>query len=803
MKKIFKISVVFVLVLSMCVSMGLSSYTAEPNENYYYVDPENPPVDPEVPPVDPENPPVDPENPPVDPENPPVDPENPPVDPENPPVDPENPPVDPENPPVDPENPPVDPENPPVNPEVPPLVPIIPTTDLVINHIEKYDFEEELIETEILEGLEVGGVIFSLDYVKEFEGLSFVESDVEEIILIEGENIINLYYTFLSGEYIPENPDFPPGEGEEIESPYIEEFWDGELGPFEDEEDVSRINSFSLVSLESYPDEVNNKTWPNPGSLLLNKSGIEVPGTGNQWEITLEIQGKDKVETSDIVLVIDRSGSMSGQKITDAKNAAKNFVNTLLSDSSKNHIRIAVVSFAGDVTVNSGFQSYSGRNSLISAINSLNANGGTHIQAGIRQGSALLNGSIANYKNIVLLGDGAATYSYKPNSPNSYLEFWKYESNRTYSRTTSAIPESGFNYGSTVGAGNSEYTEYQTGGTGQNRYSYNYRHGAHAVAEAEFAKSKGYEIYTIALNAGSEGDWTLENIASSGNYYSTASSSNLNIIFQEIAERLSNAATGAVVTDPLGDMYSILGINAGNYNSLITVSHGTLSYDTTTDKIIWNIGTINEGIKYWMKYRVTLDYSAEGGVFYPANKPTYIEYENIDGNDAKKYFPIPEFRLRALTFTKLLNSSGYGDKDFDIILEGPTGQYKKTWAVSLNSGQSKSIKGLLPGTYTVREIVPMNFKLIGMSGGGISYVSGNTYELTIGYDDWNVSIDVINERDNDGWFWEDPDPKVNSFTVGETRNHSSLPIKDKLLYTKLDYFIIPATVEIDNKFNNA
>ena len=66
-----------------------------------------------------------------------------------------------------------------------------------------------------------------------------------------------------------------------------------------------------------------------------------------------------------------------------------------------------------------------------------------------------------------MLGDGAATYSYKPNSPNSYLEFWKYESNRTYSRTTSAIPESGFNYGSTVGAGNSEYTEYQTGGTGQ------------------------------------------------------------------------------------------------------------------------------------------------------------------------------------------------------------------------------------------------------------------------------------------------------------------------------------------------
>ena len=80
----------------------------------------------------------------------------------------------------------------------------------------------------------------------------------------------------------------------------------------------------------------------------------------------------------------------------------------------------------------------------------------------------------------------------------------------------------------------------------------------------------------------------------------------------------------------------------------------------------------------------------------------------------------------------------------------------------------------------------------------------NTYELTIGYDDWNVSIDVINERDNDGWFWEDPDPKVNSFTVGETRNHEVLcQLKINYYIQKLDYFIIPATVEIDNKFNNA
>lgn len=893
MRKIFKISVVFILVLSMITGMGLSAYTTDSDDFNPVVGgseiAQDEPADKseEMPaePGDQTDPqegsevgePTNPEEP-VEPKNPesPENPENP-KNPEDP-VDPEKP-VDTENPeePVKPQNP----ETPPVNPETP-TMPTVSTTKLIINHIERTredggvgeriietevieDLEigalisslsyireyeglnfiesdsievlivegenvinlyymsmltlpkaklvinyiertkeeevtettvERIIETEVMEGLEVGTIVSSLEFVKDYKSLVFIESDLKEILLLEGENTINLYYGYLDlEEYIPEAPDFPVEEGEEVEAPYIEEFYDGELGPFEEEEEFSRMSLFNLMTLESYSDEVNNKTWPNPGSLLLNKSGTEVPGTGNQWEITLEIQGKNKVETSDIVLVIDRSGSMSGSKMTNAKNAAENFVNTLLSDSSKTNIRIAIVSFAGDIQTNSVFQGYSGRTSLISAIEGLNANGGTHIQAGIKQAKNLLNGSAATYKNIVLLGDGAATYSYDITNRNNYLEVWTGNDKRT----TSSVPESQFIYGTTVGDGNRDH--YSFGGyfLGIPLSSNYYRNGASAVAEAGFAKAKGYEIYTIALDAGIEGNWTLQNVASPGNYYTTPSPTNLNIIFQEIAGRLSNAATNAVVTDPLGDMYDILGINASNYNSLITVSHGTLIYNTDNDTIIWNIGTINEGTTYWMKYKVALNYSAEGGVFYPSNKPTYISYTNIDGNNAKKYFPIPEFRLRALTFTKLLSDTGYENREFDIILEGPTGQYKKTWAISLKAGQSKSIKGLLPGTYLVREIVPMNFRLIGMSGGGISSISGNKYQLTIGNNDWNIAVSIDNERSNDGWFWDDPDPKINRFTVGGGSNHGSLPVSRDTLYAKLDYFIIPSIIEIDNR----
>ena len=735
-----------------------------------------------------------------------------PTDPTDPidPVDPTDP-VDPADP-VDPTDSadPVDPADPadPADSTDPGLLPVFPTqpltTKLTINHILRVGQEETVINTGTIEGLEIGMIVKGLDYTLKDGGLTFLESSPEELALVEGENTINLYYEVLDF-YIPESPDFPPDQGETIDAPYIEEFAPGSLGPFQTE-DNKMLRSFNMMESESYEDGINNKIWPQPGSLNINKTGEPVPGTGNQWEITLELEGKNLKKTTDIVLIIDRSGSMKGDKMTNAKAAAEAFVNTLLNDQSDDNIRIAIVSFADDVTVNSGFQGYSGKQTLINAIEGLQAREGTYTQAGIKQGSELLKGSEADYKNLVLLSDGAATYSYEINDPDSYLELCYSGFLLNLYRTTSSVPEDHFNYSTSVGYGTYEYTLYKSYHDNV-RYYYNYyRHGASAVAEAGFAKNKDQVIYSIALDAGTEGEWTLGNVANPGNYYSTSDPTSLQPIFLEIAGRISYAATNVIVTDQLGDMYSILGINSSNYNSLIIVSHGTVSYDTSTDTIIWNIGTISEGNHYWMKYTVALDYSADGGKFYLANKPTYVDYKNIDGDNAKKYFPIPEFRLRALTFTKSLNNSKCGDenKEFDIILEGPTGQYKRIWAISLKPEESKAIKGLLPGTYTVKEIVPMNFKLVNMSSGAINKISGNSYQLVIGENDWNVSVNIVNERDNDGWFYDDNE-NINNFSVGHensSSNNASIPT-NKSLFAKIIDFILPHTMEDNFEFDNA
>ncbi|HZJ99212.1 MAG TPA: vWA domain-containing protein, partial [Tissierellaceae bacterium] len=305
--------------------------------------------------------------------------------------------------------------------------------------------------------------------------------------------------------------------------------------------------------------------------------------------------------------------------------------------------RIAVVSFASGVTENIGFQDSSGKASLISAINGLNATGGTFIQAGIKKASALLDGSSASKKNIVLLGDGAATYSYKIDNPGDYLEYWKTEWFTEYHRTTSAVPENEFNYSNTVGNGTSDHTRFALG-----KY---YRHGASSIAEAGFAKAKGYEIYTVALDAGIEGDWTLDGIADSGNAYTVDINNleNLTPIFQTIAGSISYAATNATITDPMGPMFSIPGIDATNYASKIHVNRGTLSWDNITETITWHLSTISEGNPATMWYIVEIDNSAVSEQVYPTNEHTYVDYTNALDDSARKTFPEPEVGIDAGT----------------------------------------------------------------------------------------------------------------------------------------------------------
>lgn len=183
---------------------------------------------------------------------------------------------------------------------------------------------------------------------------------------------------------------------------------------------LALVMALSLVALPSFAEgeetgggtAATQPVWPAEGSIKLDKDAKAVEGSNNLWEVTLGIQGKNYKTTSDVVLVIDCSGSMEGTKLANTQKAAKAFGDKLLTEGSTT--RIAIVTFIDTATAyNSGhFYTASELPDFKAAVdNATYASGATNQQAGIHVAQQLLTSeaSIGKQKNIVILSDGAAT----------------------------------------------------------------------------------------------------------------------------------------------------------------------------------------------------------------------------------------------------------------------------------------------------------------------------------------------------------------------------------------------------------
>lgn len=390
----------------------------------------------------------------------------------------------------------------------------------------------------------------------------------------------------------------------------------------------------------------SNLDWPAPGSVKLN--GKEATPTDNyaEWEIELSVEAKDidSMKSTDIVLLLDRSGSMRGNRLTKAKEGAIQFVNELLTEGPQT--RIALVSFSNQAQTNSSFRGSNDRQRLINAINNISASGGTNIQAGLRVANNLVALTSAEEKIIVLLSDGEPTYSYREN--NATAHSWSYGSyNFRLTNFTNNQIGSGDSYNLSspicipfVGCfGGDQYTV--------NGYTVR-TNGPATISEAwQIMNINLINMYSIGLDVGGNTNAinVLRNSQNKG--YFQAGVDDLSGIFDEIAGEIKYAATNAVVTDPLGDMFKLV---KGKYNGNdYEASTGTtVTWDESTKTFTWNIGDIREGEKPTLKYTVTIDWEhpdLKGHIDYPMNKETPLHYRDSNGNDATKYFKIPEGQI--------------------------------------------------------------------------------------------------------------------------------------------------------------
>lgn len=474
------------------------------------------------------------------------------------------------------------------------------------------------------------------------------------------------------------------------------------------------FSAFSVVSAEGEAAGGTQPVWPAPGSIKLDKDAAAVAGKENLWEVTLGIQGKNFETTSDVVLVIDCSGSMEGDKLANTRKAAKAFGQKLLTEGSTT--RIAIVTFINEATAynNGHFYGASELSAFEAAVDEATyANGGTNQQAGIHKAQELLNTSSAGLKNIVILSDGEATFSHPFVAAATYSDCGAW--------TSLGCPRGGSitnigafapDYTTVIGSGSSFTLDYNArvtatcpehGGTTTQKYVYNLDgtattksgtdNGVATIWEANQAKAAGTTIYSVALQAGTNGENTLKTCATDAtkDYYAIASADNveekLTTAFTSIAGSIAIAARNGVVNDPMGEHVKLS--FSGEAPDITTdkkvydegkadiyISQGTATYDAKTRAISWTVGSVREGDNPIMMYKVGIleGYSPATGEVLDTNGITTFNYKNYLGEDADGEFPIPKVTVGGgmiLVHWYQVNSNGEPINELGQTVEGP------------------------------------------------------------------------------------------------------------------------------------
>ncbi|TET19440.1 VWA domain-containing protein, partial [Candidatus Bathyarchaeota archaeon] len=330
--------------------------------------------------------------------------------------------------------------------------------------------------------------------------------------------------------------------------------------------------------------------------VTLDKTATDYEITcGQEILVNLTVNGTGVGGPLDIMLVIDRSGSMLGQPLDAAKVAAKSFVdNRSFTGDPATSDWVGVSSYATTASLDQGLTD----NSALakSAINGLSAGvssrGFTNIMAGVHvaQEELATNGRNHAMDIIIVLSDGVA---------NRWTDF---TTGTTYKTAT--------------------WPATHTTST------------LKAIDEATAAKNAGTIVFTIGLNLVALGPSqgvardTLEQMATSLDYFFDAATPGyLEEIYGRIATYITPAATNLTLTDVVEDEFVIVG---GSTDPPATSVMG--------NTITWEFDTLGNETKTF-QYKIRPIRGLEG--WYLTNVEANLTYTDPEGNPASQTFPNP------------------------------------------------------------------------------------------------------------------------------------------------------------------
>ena len=524
-------------------------------------------------------------------------------------------------------------------------------------------------------------------------------------------------------------------------------------------------------------DESPAKNYKNYGSvqgtadnegISINKEVLAENGDGT-FDVKLTVTGAEKItkknKKTDIVLVVDTSGSMrepkagnyyTDKRISNAKEAATNFVNAMIMESGKGDIKIGLVSFASGAEKKSNLTN--NKDSLNRAIQTLTANGGTYTQAGLNLANEILRGGDAEEKIIVLISDGKPTFA-----DGTHPNFGE-RGNNGYSRIYSNIPVKGYEIwhgetsgrdGKWIGKGyynGSKYGNYivklVTGkfgdgteshhGQGAKSWPYNlmgeYFRKA-TISAANVIKNDKVKIYSVGIgledsvedgievkNGKKLGRDVLKGIANSGSYLDAgAQAEELNKILESLAVDIHhNIVVNGTITDPMSKYVEYVAGSAKVTSRENTDIEVPSEGNNNTLKVS-NIN-LDKGEKLEVTYKVKLKDNWKDGEFHPSNGETTL-VPSSKGTSMK--FNVPEVKADAAKTLVTIKKQWVGAKvpasvntvKFNIKADGTA--LDRQIEVKKDDNWTKVINDLPKYkagseiTYTVEEVAGKDYAQVG------------------------------------------------------------------------------------------
>lgn len=398
--------------------------------------------------------------------------------------------------------------------------------------------------------------------------------------------------------------------------------------------------------------------------------------TGNDFDVTMTVTTSDLVELEPvkpvhIVLCIDRSNSMDGDRRTNTRAAVNEFFSGILDkDGIAAGNQVSVVSFGTKYwshcwLTNDTAKVSEAVTTATTAVSDI-YDGGTNVQAGIYAAQQVFAADKSSaQKVIVLFSDGMPTYSYRLTGTADWsgcTESGRRHNWNKSSGTASNLVTS-FDRNSIVGSGSDfEYTqdnhyasldvtcEHDERTTLTNKvYADN---GQPAIVQAQAAKDSGFEIFTVFLDGYGKNEQTskqnaedtMKAVATDADHYlSTQDMNELSDLFKRIGNSIVTTTNAGTVVAPMGSY-----IQLGSVSEL-----EAFGIAKTSDGLTWNVTAVTPTVdeekgtrSYTVTYPITLQTDKEGfveGKAYDVNPSAVLTY-TFGGVEKTIAFDIPTVR---------------------------------------------------------------------------------------------------------------------------------------------------------------